>query len=118
MHNFTCYNGRYSRRTSQTACDICSCKFHQANNCPYSKTNNNKRQTKENMELLNEYKNNYHTDNATKIYEEIANIVLLNQEKLDNSTLLRQTINSAILDSWATTKVCGKKWLDYFLETI
>ena len=109
--NFTSSDGRYSRRTSQTACCICSCKFHHTNECPYSKTNNNKRQTTENMVLLNEYKNNYHTNNTTKTCEEIANIVLLNQKKLDNSTSLGQTINFAILE-------CGKKWLDCFLETL
>ena len=77
------------------------------NKCPYSKTNN-KRQTTENMVLLNEYENDYHTDNTTKTCEEIVNVVLLNQEKLDNFTFLGQTIHSAILDSEATT-VYGKK---------
>ena len=43
---------------------------------------------------------------------------LLNREKLDNSSLLGQTINSAILDSGASTTVCGKKWLHCFLETL
>ena len=49
--------------------------------------------------------------------KEVANVVLLNQMKLDNSTFLGQTINSAILNSGATTTVCRKKWLDCFLET-
>ena len=44
--------------------------------------------------------------------------MLLNREKLDNSSLLGQTINSAILDSGASTTICGKKWLDCFLETL
>ena len=68
------------------------------------------------MVLLNEYKNDCH--NETGSCEEVANIVLLNREKLDNSSLLGQTINSAILDSGASTTVCGKKWLDCFLETL
>ena len=70
------------------------------------------------MILLYEYENDYHTENATKTCEEIVNIVWLNQEKLDNSTFLGPTINSAILDSGATTTVCGKKWLDCFLEIL
>ena len=68
------------------------------------------------MVLLNEYKNDCH--NETGSWEEVANIVLLNREKLDNSSILGQTINSAILDSGASTTVCGKKWLDCFLETL
>ena len=68
------------------------------------------------MVLLNESKNDCH--NETGSCEEVANIVLLNQEKLDNSSLLGQTINSAILDSSACTIVCKKKWLDCFLETL
>ena len=44
--------------------------------------------------------------------------MLLNQEKFDNPSLLRQTINSAILDSGASTTICGKKWLNCFLETL
>ena len=83
-----------------------------------SKTNNNKRQTTENMVLLNECENDYRTDNATKTCKEIANEALLNQEKLDNSTFPGLTIISAILDSGATTTICGKKWLDCFLETL
>ena len=43
--------------------------------------------------------------------------VLFNREKLDNSSLLGET-NSAILDSGASTTVCGKKWLNCFLETL
>ena len=70
------------------------------------------------MVLLNEYENAYHTDNATKTNEEIANVVLVNQEWIDNSTFLKQTINSAIFDSGMTTMVCGKKWLDCFFETL
>ena len=70
------------------------------------------------MVLLDEYENDYHTDNAAETCEEIVNVVLLDQEKLDNTTFLKQTINSAILDSGATTMVCGKKWLDCFLETL
>ena len=107
------FNGRYSTRQSPN-CYICGCKFHYSNKCPYSKTNNTT--TQENMVLLNEYKNDCH--NETGSCEEVANIVLLNQEKLDNSSLLGQTINSAILDSGAGTTVCGKKWLDCFLETL
>ena len=68
------------------------------------------------MVLLNEYKNDCH--NETGSCEEVANIVLLNREKLDNSSLLGQTINSTILDSGASTTICGKKWLDCFLETL
>ena len=68
------------------------------------------------MVLLNEYKNDCH--NETGSCEEVAKIVLLNREKLDNSSLLGQKINSAILDSGASTTVCGKKWLDCFLETL
>ena len=45
------------------------------------------------MLLLNEYENDYHTDNATKTCEEIANIALFNQENLDKSTFLGQSIN-------------------------
>ena len=107
------FNGRYSSRQSPN-CYICGCKFHYSNKCPYSKTNNTT--TQENMVLLNEYKNDCH--NETGSCEEVANIVLLNREKLDNSSLLGQTINSAILDSGASTTVCGKKWLDCFLETL
>ena len=107
------FNGRYSNQQSPN-CYICGCKFHYSNKCPYSKTNNTT--TQENMVLLNEYKNDCH--NETGSCEEVANIVLLNREKLDNSSLLRQTINSAILDSGASTTVCGKKWLDCFLETL
>ena len=40
------------------------------------------------MVLLNEYENIYHTDNATQTCEEIAKVVLVNQEKLDNSNFL------------------------------
>ena len=61
-------------------------------------------------------KNDCH--NETGSCEEVVNIVLLNREKRDNSSLLGQTINSAILDSGASTTVCGKKWLDCFLETL
>ena len=107
------FNGRYSNRQTPN-CYICGCKFHYSNKCPYSETNNTT--TQENMVLLNEYKNDCH--NETGSCEEVANIVLLNREKLDNSSLLGQTINSAILDSGASTTVCGKKWLDCFLETL
>ena len=87
------FNGRYSNRQSPN-CYLCGCKFHYSNKCPYSKTNNTT--TQENMVLLNEYKNDCH--NETGSCEEVANIALLNREKLDNSSLLGQTINSAILD--------------------
>ena len=107
------FNGRYSNRQSPN-CYICGCKFHYSNKCPYSKTNITT--TQENMVLLIEYKNDCH--NETGSCEEVANIVLLNREKLDNSSLLGQTINSAILDSGASTTVCGKKWLDCFFETL
>ena len=43
---------------------------------------------------------------------------MLNQEKLNNSTFLEQTIDSTILDSGTTTTVCGQKWLNCFLETL
>ena len=82
------FNGRYSNRQSPN-CYICGWKFHYSNKCPYSKTNNTT--TQENMVLLNEYKNDCH--NETGSCEEVANIVLLNREKLDNSSLLGQTIN-------------------------
>ena len=95
------FNGRYSNRQSPN-CYICGCKFHYSNKCPYSKTDNTT--TQENMVLLNEYKNDCH--NETGSCEEVVNIVLLNREKLDNSSLLGQTINSAILDSGASTTVC------------
>ena len=107
------FNGRYSNRQSPN-CYICGCKFHYSNKFPNSKTNNTTAQ--ENMVSLNEYKNDCH--NETESCEEVANIVLLNREKLDNSPLLGYTINSAILDSGASTTVCGKKWLDCFLETL
>ena len=67
------FNGRYSNRQSPN-CNICGCKFHYSNKCPYSKTNNTT--TQENMVLLNEYKNDCH--NETGSCEEVANIVLLN----------------------------------------
>ena len=111
-HNFTRYNGRYSRRTIQTVDANSTMRIN-----PNSKINDNKRQTTENMLLLNEYENNYHKVNASKTCEKIANLVLINQEKLDNSTFIGQIINSTILDSGEATTVCGKKWLDYFLET-
>ena len=64
------------------------------------------------MVLLNESENDYHTDNATKAYEEIA------KGKHDNSTFVGKTINFTILDSGASTMVWGKKWFDCFLETL
>ena len=50
----------------------------------------------------------------------MAHVVFLSQQKHENSgdTLLGETLGSAVLDSGASSTVCGTKWYKCFLETL
>lgn len=108
-HNYNRYPNRNFSNSQTPICYVCGCKFHYAKKCPYSQNNHHSR---ENMVLLNEHKND-----ISGSCEDITNIVLLNRRESENS-LFGETINCAILDSGASATVCGKKWLDCFLETL
>ena len=85
-----------------STCHMCGSFMHWARDCPHK-----------------ESEGSYSKEgNKESVYE--ANIVLLNLEdtKEKDSTLLGQTIGSAILDSGCARSVCGKEWYDCFLDTL
>ena len=80
----------------------CGCRFHWSYDCPYSHSSRNK--------------------HGVEIEEDLSvlHVVLMSQQKRKNSgdIFLGETLGSAVLDSGASSTVCGTKWYKCFLERL
>ena len=85
-----------------TVCFNCGCKFHWSYDCPYIHSNRNKHGSEKEKD------------------SSVAHVVLMSQQKREDSgnTLLVETLGCTVLDSGASSTVCGTKWYTCFLETL
>ena len=85
-----------------TVCFNCGCRFHWSYDCPYGHSSGKK--------------------DGVKIEEDlsVSHVVLMSQQKRKNGgdIFLGETLGSAVLDSGASSTVCGTKWYKSFLETL
>ena len=88
-------------------CHICSSTMHWARNCPHS-----------DWEDTVSLPCHESQSSGESVYD--ANLVLLNLEecKTNESSLLEQTVGSAILDSGCAKSVCGSIWYQCYLDTL
>ena len=77
-----------------TVCFNCGCNFHWSYDCPYVDSSRDEHGGENEKDLS------------------VAHVILMSQQKGENSgdTLLGETLGSAILDSGASSTVCGTKW--------
>ena len=79
----------------------CGCRFHWSYDCPYGHSSRNK--------------------HGAEIEDfSVSHVVPMCQQKLKNSgdIFLGERLGSAVLDSGASSTVCGTKWYKCFLETL
>ena len=85
-----------------TVCFNCGCRFHWSYDCPYGHSSRNK--------------------HGVEIEEDlsVSHMVLMSQQKCKNGgdVFLGETLGSVILDSGASSTICGTKWCKCFLETL
>ena len=85
-----------------TVCFNCGCRFHWSYDCPYGHSSRKK--------------------DGVEIEEDLSvlNVVLMSQQKRKNGRdfFWGETLGSAVLDSGASSTVCGTKWYKCFLETL
>ena len=85
-----------------TVCFNCGCRFHWSYDCPYGHSSRKK--------------------DGVEIEEDlsVSHVVLMSQQKRKNGGdfFLCETLGSAVLDSGASSTVCGTKWYKCFLETL
>ena len=85
-----------------TVCFNCGCRFHWFYDCPYVHSSRNK--------------------DGVKIeeYLSMSDVVLMSQQKRKKGRDIfwGETLGSAVLDSGASSTVCGAKWYKCFLETL
>ena len=90
------------RTGNNTVCFDCGCRFHWSYDCPYSHSSRNK--------------------DGVEIEEDlsVSHLVLMSQQKRKNGgdIFWGETLGSAVLDSGASSTVCGTKWYKCFLETL
>ena len=108
-------NGRFSN-PDRSACYVCGCKFHFANQCPYSQPkSSSNRAEKKNRKTHNA---GVFVNDVDSEDEAVTNVVLFNKEKPHVPTFISETINSAVLDSGASATVCGLGWFNCYMETL
>ena len=85
-----------------TVCFNCGCRFHWSYDCPYVHNSTNKHGVEK-------------EENSS-----MAHVVLMSQQKRKNSgdIFLGETLGSAVLDSGASSIICGTKWYKCFLQTL
>ena len=85
-----------------TVCFNCGCRFHWSYDCPYGHSSRNK--------------------DGVEIEEDLSvlYVVLMSQQKPKNGgdIFLGETLGSVVLDSVASSTICGTKWYKCFLETL
>ena len=85
-----------------TVCFNCGCRFHWFYDCPYVHSSRIK--------------------HVVEIEEDlsVSHMILMSQQKHKNGgdIFLGETLGSAVLDSGASSTVCGTKWYKCFLETL
>ena len=85
-----------------TVCFNYGCRFHWSYDCLYGHSSRNK--------------------DGVEIEEDLSmlHVVLMSQQKRKNSgdIFLGETLGSAVLDSGASSTVCGTKWYKCFLEIL
>ena len=85
-----------------TVCFNCGCRFHWSYDCPYVHSSRNK--------------------DGVEIEEDlsVSHVFLMSQQKRKNGRdiFLGETLGSAVLDSGASSTICGTKWYKCFLETL
>ena len=85
-----------------TVCFNCGYMFHWSYDCPYDHSSRNK--------------------HGVEIEKDISvpHVVLISKQKREygGDIFLSQTLDSAVLDSGASSTVCGTKWYKCFLETL
>ena len=90
------------RTCNITVCFNCGCRFHWSYDCPYGHSSKNK--------------------HGIVIEEDLSvlHVVLMSQQKRKNGgdIFLGEMLGSAVLDSGASSTVCGTKWYKYFLEIL
>ena len=105
--NKTCFMNKkklnpQDRTGNITVCFNCGCQFHWSYDCPYGHNSRNK--------------------DGIEIEEDlsVSHVVLMSQQKRKNSRDIfwGETLGSAVLDSGASSTVCGTKWYKCFLETL
>ena len=85
-----------------TVCFNCGCKFHWSYDCPYIHSNRNKHGAQKEED------------------SSVVHVVLMSQQKRENSgdIFWGEMLGSVVLDSGASSTVCGTKWYKCFLETL
>ena len=122
-------NGRSSNSDGlppHNACYNCGCRFHFANQCPYSQPRYSSNRTgKKNWKthnasvFVNDAQNvDEASDDEAGDDENVTNIVLYNKEKSHLPNFISETLNSAVLDSGASATVCGLGWFNCFMQTL
>ena len=89
------------RKGNITVCFNCGCKFRWSYDCPYGHSSRNKYGVEIEEDLS------------------VSHVVLMSQQKRKNGgdIFLGEKLGSAVLDSGASSTVCGTKWYKCFLET-
>ena len=85
-----------------TVCFNCGCRFHWSYDCPYAHSSRNK----DGVEKEEDFS--------------VSHMVFMSKQKRKNGgdIFLGETLGSAVLDSGASSTVCGTKWYKCFLETL
>ena len=91
-----------NRAGNITVCFSCGCRFHWSYDCPYVHCSRNKDGVKKEKNFS------------------VSHVALINKQNRQNSRdiFLGETLSSAVLDSGASSTVCGTKWYKCFLETL
>ena len=96
----------YNRRDPETGfitkCSTCKSVMHYYKECPHRNTSN---------PAITMFMKNH------SVIEEIPDVIVKNNDK-DIVYLMDQTLNKAILDTGATTTVCGDAWLKVYEESL
>ena len=90
------------RTGNMTICFNCGSRFHWSYDCPYGHSSRNKH----GVEMEKDFS--------------VPHMVLISKQKRKYSgdIFLSETLGSAVLDSGASSTVCGTKWYKCFLETL
>ena len=85
-----------------TVCFNCGCRFHWSYDCPYVHSSGNKY----GVEIEEDFS--------------VAHEVLMSQQKCKHGgdIFLSEMLGSVVLDSGASSTLCGTKWYRCFLETL
>ena len=91
-----------NQKVNITVCFNYGCRFHWSYDCPYIHSSRNK----DGVEIEEDFS--------------VVHVVLMSQLKHKNGgdIFLGETLGSVVLDSDASSTVCGTKWYKCFLETL